>query len=678
MRIERGRGDLLARLRPGRNRRGHRDPAARAASAAVAGASEVPSDEPGMRRFERPEQLPPASARHSHVPLPRRLRHLPLRVRQPRRRRRCCSTPTARSRSRLEPSWSRRFARATACACAVRAPPLPGRVMSSARAMIPAVAVVLPLVVLRVVAATALAVRHDRDLAAAARHPARLGHRAALRASSAGARAAFLALGLSHWDWGADGLARAHARDRHPGDDGGGGRARPPRPTRLAGDRRAGRARHRAATAARDPAADRGAPPLPRARAARARAKGSGRSRRRAAAPTARSTPSACGCGACSRKRAASTSSSVRSPRRASTSCRPRCAPSSPGSRTGSRRSRSSRSSRCWRPSSATRVEQVFAEFDWEPLAAASIGQTYRARLRSGEAVVVKVQRPGVKEIIERDLAALALARRRRAAAHDARSGHSIGRGAGAVRAEPARRARLPARGRRDARDGHACSRERSTVRIPKVYEELCTRRLIVQERFEGFTVADTDQLDASTIDRSALADQLLRAMLEQVLRVGFFHADPHPGNVFVVRRRHARSHRLRRGRPARSDPAGRGRRHARRPDPARREPAPRRHRAGRRRHGGGVGRTARARARAPHGREHPADRHDRAHRAARPRAHAVGVRDPPPRRSRRAVARARHPRGNAARDLADGVDGRRREPRWCRRRARRSSTATR
>jgi ubiquinone biosynthesis protein len=73
-----------------------------------------------------------------------------------------------------------------------------------------------------------------------------------------------------------------------------------------------------------------------------------------------------------------------------------------------------------------------------------------------------------------------------------------------------------------------------SRVRVPKVYRQLCTRRLLVQERFEGFTVADTQRLDASTVDRRALAEQLLRSTLEQVLRNGFFHADPHPGNIFV------------------------------------------------------------------------------------------------------------------------------------------------
>jgi ubiquinone biosynthesis protein len=178
-------------------------------------------------------------------------------------------------------------------------------------------------------------------------------------------------------------------------------------------------------------------------------------------------------------------------------------------------------------------VEHVFAEFDWEPLAAASIGQTYRARLRSGEAVVVKVQRPGVKEIIERDLAALRLladvAQRRTTLGQGIRSGEVLEQFAQSLRAELDFRREVDAMVEMGIVLG-----ESSPVRVPKVYRELCTRRLIVQEQFEGFTLADTAQLDASATDRGALADQLLRVMLEQVLRVGFFHADPHPGNVFV------------------------------------------------------------------------------------------------------------------------------------------------
>ncbi len=162
--------------------------------------------------------------------------------------------------------------------------------------------------------------------------------------------------------------------------------------------------------------------------------------------------------------------------------------------RTGSRRNRSSGSGRCSKPSSAARSSEVFAEFDWEPLAAASIGQTYRARLRTGEAVVVKVQRPGIAgRCIERDLAALSLladvAQRRTQLGQGIRSGEVLDQFAKSLRAELDFRPR----GRRDGRDGAAARRRRSAVRVPKVYRDLCTRRLLVQERFEGFTVADTD-----------------------------------------------------------------------------------------------------------------------------------------------------------------------------------------
>jgi ubiquinone biosynthesis protein len=179
-------------------------------------------------------------------------------------------------------------------------------------------------------------------------------------------------------------------------------------------------------------------------------------------------------------------------------------------------------------------VDEVFAEFDWEPLAAASIGQTYRARLRTGEPVVVKVQRPGIDEVMERDLAALGLVanlvQRRTPFGQSTRSGEVLDQFARSLRAE------LDFRREADAMDEmRTLLGPDSVVRIPTVFKELCTRRLLVQEQFDGFTVADSDALAASPYDRSALADALLRSMLEQVLTIGFFHADPHPGNVFVL-----------------------------------------------------------------------------------------------------------------------------------------------
>ncbi len=179
------------------------------------------------------------------------------------------------------------------------------------------------------------------------------------------------------------------------------------------------------------------------------------------------------------------------------------------------------------------RVDEVFAEFEWEPLAAASIGQTHRARLHTGENVVVKVQRPDIHDLMERDLAALALlaafAQRRTPFGRGVRSGEMLDQFAQGLREE------LDFRREADAMDEMALGLDGSGVRVPKVHRALCTRRVLVQERFDGFTISDGQRLDAAALDRAALAEKLLRATLDQVMRVGLFHADPHPGNVFAL-----------------------------------------------------------------------------------------------------------------------------------------------
>jgi ubiquinone biosynthesis protein len=192
-------------------------------------------------------------------------------------------------------------------------------------------------------------------------------------------------------------------------------------------------------------------------------------------------------------------------------------------------------------------VDEVFARFDWEPLAAASIGQTHTARLPSSEEVVVKVQRPGIAEVMERDLAALGLlarlAERRTALGRSLRSGEVLDQFARSLRAELDFRGEVrsmvdmaalvaadQAGGDGDRAGG------RPPVRVARVFPDLCTARVLVQERFDGFTVGDVHELAASDVDRGALASGLLRTVLRQVLTYGFFHADPHPGNVFVLR----------------------------------------------------------------------------------------------------------------------------------------------
>ena len=180
-------------------------------------------------------------------------------------------------------------------------------------------------------------------------------------------------------------------------------------------------------------------------------------------------------------------------------------------------------------------TSQMFESFEWEPLAAASIGQTYAARLRSGEPVVVKVQRPDIAEVMERDIAALSLvaevAQERTSFGQSIRTGDVLDQFARSLRSEL------------DFLREAAAMEEMATlvgpsgdVRVPSIYRDLCTRRLLVQERFEGMTVADAEKLGQwNGADRRQLADRLLRSMLDQVLKYGFFHADPHPGNVFVL-----------------------------------------------------------------------------------------------------------------------------------------------
>ena len=177
-------------------------------------------------------------------------------------------------------------------------------------------------------------------------------------------------------------------------------------------------------------------------------------------------------------------------------------------------------------------IDEVFAEFDWSPLAAASIGQTHLARLTTGESVVVKVQRPGIEQLMERDLAALALlanlAQRRTPFGRELRSGELLEQFAKSLREE------LDFRREADAMLEMASGLgPESGVRVPLVYRRFCTRRILVQERFHGTPLTDAAELNAE--QRTKLAGQLVAATIDQVMKRGFFHADPHPGNIFAL-----------------------------------------------------------------------------------------------------------------------------------------------
>jgi ubiquinone biosynthesis protein len=178
--------------------------------------------------------------------------------------------------------------------------------------------------------------------------------------------------------------------------------------------------------------------------------------------------------------------------------------------------------------------EEVFAEIGWIPLGSASIAQTYLARLPDQREVVVKVQRPGVAASIERDLDILyRLARRLHR-----RTTWAGSLGLRELVAGFDERTREELDFRIEGASGLAARRslrDSDPICVPDVLEGFTTSRILVQERAPGESVAIPGAFDGWDAERRrALADGLLALMLRQMLAGEQFHADPHPGNVFL------------------------------------------------------------------------------------------------------------------------------------------------
>lgn len=178
--------------------------------------------------------------------------------------------------------------------------------------------------------------------------------------------------------------------------------------------------------------------------------------------------------------------------------------------------------------------EELFGTFETQPLAAASIGQAHAATLRDGRPVVVKVRRPGAVELVEQDLDLLqnvaVRAQRRWAGARDYDVVALAREFGDTLRAE----LDYLAEGRNaDAFAAHF--RDERCVNIPTVHWDLTTSRVLTLDRVGGVRVDDADGLAEAGVDRRSLAELATQVTAKMIFEDGFFHADPHPGNLFIA-----------------------------------------------------------------------------------------------------------------------------------------------
>ena len=200
-------------------------------------------------------------------------------------------------------------------------------------------------------------------------------------------------------------------------------------------------------------------------------------------------------------------------------------------------------------------LEAVYAEFDPVPIASASLAQVHAARLHDGRRCAVKVQYPGIDGIVRADLRNLTLVLRWLARLERDFDYRVLMR-------EALKYVPMELDFIHEADNSDTMRRNFAAdpmVLMPEVYREFTTRRVLTMELVEGIKVTDIEALERAGIDKHLVAQKLIEIFCDQVLRDGFFHADPHPGNILDSARSANRAARLR---PGQGFSAGLPRRH--------------------------------------------------------------------------------------------------------------------
>ncbi|HOQ08833.1 MAG TPA: AarF/ABC1/UbiB kinase family protein [Syntrophomonadaceae bacterium] len=177
--------------------------------------------------------------------------------------------------------------------------------------------------------------------------------------------------------------------------------------------------------------------------------------------------------------------------------------------------------------------DSIFASVDEEPIAAASMGQVHEAYLKTGEHVVIKVQRPGIEDQVETDLEIMMelakLLEKRTKWGKLYKVSEIVNELSEAIRNELDFNKEA-----QNADNFYKLYRKDPTVRIPRIYWQYSTRRVLVMEYVGGIKISDLDRLKEAKYDTRRIAARLIDALFKQVYDNGVFHADPHPGNIAI------------------------------------------------------------------------------------------------------------------------------------------------
>ncbi|MFO7972872.1 MAG: AarF/ABC1/UbiB kinase family protein [Desulfobacterales bacterium] len=178
--------------------------------------------------------------------------------------------------------------------------------------------------------------------------------------------------------------------------------------------------------------------------------------------------------------------------------------------------------------------EAIFDYFEKTPLASASIGQVYRATLKDGEAVAVKVQRPGIRKIIEVDLEIMLHLATLMERHVEEMSFHQPVKIVGEFARTLEKEIDYTIEATNMERIAHNFLND-LTIYVPKVFRDTTTESILTTEFVKGIKVSEIDRLEKAGLDRKLITVRGADIVLKQIIKHGFFHADPHPGNIFVL-----------------------------------------------------------------------------------------------------------------------------------------------